>query len=552
MTRRVRLLIFVFLSLFLSFTASLTGFAQATAVRDISVTTVAPGDTFTVTVAVTINQNINGLGLDENLPAGWGLTQVDNDGGIYSASETAWLWLQVNAGETRTVLYNVTVPTGTASGQYAINGVVKSASPQFENPVTGESVVTVEDQCTYAIDPANRHFDENGGAGTVSVTTSRSDCAWAAQKDVAWITITSGSSGTGNGTVRYTVATNSGAERTGHITIEGKTHTVTQDPNVSGGQCCTLSSGWNLISLPVEPTNTDPRNVFAYDPLFLTQYNTSEGRFDWVDKPASASGLADALTEVHTLGAYWLATQETGEYCVNGTSLTGNQAITMPNAGWYMIGVPYNTAWGDVTGASIKFTRNGVNKWLPDAVAAGWIYGTILRWNTTAGEWDRITVEEGTVLVPCLGYWIRTRVTNLVMTFTEAPWDPGNPPAPGTKSLKFEDPGNPPMPMPPTPKTFDPSKLEFTNYPNPITDVHTTTFAVKGTMAVFVEAIKVQIFNLSGRLVYEREEAGKSFDWHTDNDYGELLANGVYLYKLYAKVDGQWVVSDVRKLAILR
>ena len=54
------------------------------------------------------------------------------------------------------------------------------------------------------------------------------------------------------------------------------------------------------------------------------------------------------------------------------------------------------------------------------------------------------------------------------------------------------------------------------------------------------------------RLVYERQEPGKSFDWHTDNDYGEILANGVYLYKLYALVEGKWVVSDVRKLAILR
>jgi len=219
-----------------------------------------------------------------------------------------------------------------------------------------------------------------------------------------------------------------------------------------------------------------------------------------------------------------------------------------------MIGVPYDTAWGDATGAAVKFTCNGVDKWLPDAVAAGWLYGMILSWDVTASDWDRTTVEEGTTLVPCLGYWMRTRVSGLTMIFTTTAWDPGNPPAPpaAAQSLKSEDPGNPPMPIHVTPLTFDPSELEFGNYPNPVTDVHTTHFAVMGAMAAFVDAIKVQIFDLSGRKVYEEEMAGTSIDWHTDNDYGEYLANGVYLYKMYAQVDGHWVVSEVKKLAILR
>jgi len=64
--------------------------------------------------------------------------------------------------------------------------------------------------------------------------------------------------------------------------------------------------------------------------------------------------------------------------------------------------------------------------------------------------------------------------------------------------------------------------------------------------------VGVQIFDLAGRLVYEAEEAGTSLDWHTDSDYGEYLANGVYLYKLYALVNGERVVSETKKLAILR
>ena len=94
--------------------------------------------------------------------------------------------------------------------------------------------------------------------------------------------------------------------------------------------------------------------------------------------------------------------------------------------------------------------------------------------------------------------------------------------------------------------------LEFSNSPNPIVDVHTTTFEVKGAMAGLVEAIKVQIFDLAGQLVYEDERPGASLDWHTESNYGEYLANGIYLYKLFAFVDGKWIVSDTKKLAILR
>ena len=119
--------------------------------------------------------------------------------------------------------------------------------------------------------------------------------------------------------------------------------------------------------------------------------------------------------------------------------------------------------------------------------------------------------------------------------------------------MKSEDLGNPPMPVHVTPLTFDASKLAFGNYPNPVKDVHTTHFTIMGAMAAFVDAIKVDIYDLSGQKVYSSGEiTGTSVDWHTDNDYGEYLANGVYLYKMYAKVQGQWVVSTVKTIAILR
>ncbi len=59
--------------------------------------------------------------------------------------------------------------------------------------------------------------------------TAGAACVWAASSNAAWLTVSSGASGTGNGTVGYTVAANPNCTgRSGSLTIAGKTFTVTE------------------------------------------------------------------------------------------------------------------------------------------------------------------------------------------------------------------------------------------------------------------------------------------------------------------------------------
>lgn len=82
-----------------------------------------------------------------------------------------------------------------------------------------------------AISSSSASYAGNGGTGSVNVT-SVSGCGWVAQTDASWITITSGSSGTGNGSVNYTVAVNPGPTiRSAAIVIGGRTLTVYQGIN---------------------------------------------------------------------------------------------------------------------------------------------------------------------------------------------------------------------------------------------------------------------------------------------------------------------------------
>ena len=81
--------------------------------------------------------------------------------------------------------------------------------------------------CASSIFPQSQSFDVSGGSGTVNVTTP-SGCTWTAVSNATWITITSGANGSGNGSVDYSVSSNIGSDRTGTLTIAGKTFTVSQ------------------------------------------------------------------------------------------------------------------------------------------------------------------------------------------------------------------------------------------------------------------------------------------------------------------------------------
>lgn len=81
--------------------------------------------------------------------------------------------------------------------------------------------------CTYSINPTQASFGRAGGNGAVTVT-ALAGCAWTAVSNASWITVTAGASGSGNGTVGYTVGAIKPKRRTGTLTIAGRTFTVTQ------------------------------------------------------------------------------------------------------------------------------------------------------------------------------------------------------------------------------------------------------------------------------------------------------------------------------------
>jgi len=124
---------------------------------------------------------------------------------------------------------------GTSSGNYTASSTVgnttSSTVPNLNDGTRYYFAVTAYDSsgvesdysnevsyggsssCTYSISPSSASFASTGGTGTISVTAT-SGCSWSASTGVSWATISSGSTGTGSGTVKYSVAANTGAART--------------------------------------------------------------------------------------------------------------------------------------------------------------------------------------------------------------------------------------------------------------------------------------------------------------------------------------------------
>lgn len=93
----------------------------------------------------------------------------------------------------------------------------------------GQDTTVNQEACDFVVTPTNVNIGACASTGNEIAVSTSSCCTWTAVSNAAWITITGGTPGTGNGVVTYSVSQNStGAARVGTMTIAGETVTVTQ------------------------------------------------------------------------------------------------------------------------------------------------------------------------------------------------------------------------------------------------------------------------------------------------------------------------------------
>jgi hypothetical protein len=107
---------------------------------------------------------------------------------------------------------------------------IANASPARAATLTiaGQTfTITQASLCTYSFVPPSHAFGADGGNGNILVIVSGA-CSWTATTATPWITITTGTSGVGNGLVQFVAAPNPGVARTGTLTIAGIAYTVSE------------------------------------------------------------------------------------------------------------------------------------------------------------------------------------------------------------------------------------------------------------------------------------------------------------------------------------
>lgn len=120
--------------------------------------------------------------------------------------------------------------TATAASGYQFNGfsgdLSGSTSPQ-SLLMNAPHTVTANFGCGYSFGPTTSSVAPSAFNGSVAVSAGNG-CQWTAISNSPWLTITNSASGAGPGALSYATSVNSGATRTGSLTIGAVSFTVVQ------------------------------------------------------------------------------------------------------------------------------------------------------------------------------------------------------------------------------------------------------------------------------------------------------------------------------------
>ena len=253
----------------------------------------------------------------QNIPAAGGSGSI----AVESQSTCDWAvssnvpWITVTTGPTGrgngVVTFSVAANTGAAR-----TGTISIANRTFTvSQAAGSAPPPTPPACTYTIAPTSQNVPSTAGTGTVNVTTTAA-CAWTAVSNAAWLTVTSGAAGTGNGPVGFSIAANTGAARTGTLTIATQTFSVTQAAFVAP---CAYS-----ISPPSQNVDANAGTSTVAVTTTAACAWTSVSAAPWITVTSGASGTGNGSVGMSIAANTGAA--RAGTVTIAGQTFTVNQA----------------------------------------------------------------------------------------------------------------------------------------------------------------------------------------------------------------------------------
>jgi hypothetical protein len=220
---------------------------------------------------------------------------------------------------------NVTSYTITGLGDgttyyFAVTAYSSTAQSAFSGEVSYSTPVGAakSQSCTYALSSPGASFASSGGAGSVSVTAP-AGCAWSSSTPPSWLTLTSGASGTGNGTMMYSVAPNTSANsRAATLTIASRVFTVSQAGLAQ--YTITASAGMGGSITPSGSIMVAQGGGKSFGIASNPGYTIANVKVDGVSQGAVTSYTFTNVTTNHTIVASFAATVT---YTITASAGTG-------------------------------------------------------------------------------------------------------------------------------------------------------------------------------------------------------------------------------------
>jgi hypothetical protein len=236
---------------------------------------------------------------------------------VSTGSQCSWTarsevaWMTVAGG---------TTGTGTGTFSFTVAAATDTTARTGALTVAGQSV-SVSQQglaCAYALLPPSRSFDAVGGPAAFDVNTTPT-CSWTIASTAHWLTVISVASGTGNGTVTYTVATNADTtSRTANLTAGDRAHAVTQ----SGLGGCTVAIDRDHDTFTISGGSGYFEVSAPSTCGWLAASNAS-----WIRVTEPAGGIATGSRRVsYSVDANSGAATRTGTIAVGGRAFVATQA----------------------------------------------------------------------------------------------------------------------------------------------------------------------------------------------------------------------------------
>jgi hypothetical protein len=247
--------------------------------------------------------------------------------------------------------------------------VVSAVGPGGTAASTRSNTFELTTNCTTTLSTSAQNVGAGSTTGSVGVTAT---CGWVALSNASWITITGGASGTGNGTVGFSVAANTATtSRTGTLTIAGNTFTVTQ----SGAQACTYSlSATSQTGAPGGGTGS----VTVTAPSGCA-WTAASNNGSWLTVTAGASGSGNGTVGFSTTPNLTGASR-TGTLLIGGVTFTLTQSACTYTVAPTSVTIAQGTGTGSVTlttSAGCTWTASSSASWVT-VTASGTGPGSVL------------------------------------------------------------------------------------------------------------------------------------------------------------------------------